>query len=223
MSNRSESYEVAPPQQPGSLRAASSSSIPAPTGSTPKREGSNVSAIPTHLARPSNPLSTPAHTFFNPGNHTIPQSTSSSSGNGVLDNSYPFPSPALTVPNIAPTPSSAFPAFPSQGAYDWSANPVFSNPSSLLTTCPDGSLAIDATAFGWNGQLEPSTTDLWDDFDHIFSSAGQESTPASHMANQSRVLFLNNERPMRQGVSLAEICESQVAGWTMADIRRPSR
>ena len=202
---------MAPPQSQGQgQHSLSTHSLPSASnhsGSDPthRHDSSAVPGLPTHLARPSNPLATP-HTFPTPG-HLDAQGGSISNGTGLLDNTFPFPSPAPAATSQPAT--SAFPAFPSQGLYDWPTNPFLANPSSLLTTCPDGSLAIDATAFGWNGQLEPSTTDLWDDFDHIFSSSGQESAVPNHAANQSRVLFLNNERPTRQGVSLAEMCESK--------------
>ena len=218
---RADSFEVGSSSQPGLVRASSSSSSLhiAPNDALASRVDVNaVSGLPTHLARPSNPLASSSHPYQHPLHHQAAhQPTSMPNTNGLSDaNTFPFPSPAPTVP--AQAPSSAFPAFPSQGLYDWPTNPFLSNPSSLLTTCPDGSLAIDATAFGWNGQLEPSTTDLWDDFDHIFSTAGQESTPAghshAHAVNHSRVLFLNNERPMRQGVSLAEICK---LSWVCSD------
>jgi hypothetical protein len=213
---RSDSFEPASTSHLGLGRASSSvssSHVPPSDASTSRVEVNSVSSLPTRLARPSNPLAGSSHAFSH-SLHTSHQGshlhTSVSNSTGLPDpNTFPFPSPASAIP--PPAPSSAFPAFPLQGLYDWTTNPYLSNPSSLLTQCPDGSLAIDATAFGWNGQLEPSTTDLWDDFDHILSTAGQDSTPAghshAHTANQSRVLFLNNERPMRQGVSLAEICE----------------
>lgn len=111
-----------------------------------------------------------------------------------------------------------------------------------MTTHPDGSVAFETTSpffptfnpnpFGqmmWNGQLEAGTgggmTDLWDDFDQIFdirtpTLSQAAGTPAVGTGGggtgtgpvvQGRPLFYG-ERPMRQGVSLAEICES-AHGW----------
>ena len=83
-------------------------------------------------------------------------------------------------------------------------------PSAHLTTFSDGSIAIDSTPFNWNGTLEGETTNIFDDFDHLFEPPPQAQTPhppGNQLNGQSRVLFLNGKQPIRHGVSLAEICE----------------
>jgi hypothetical protein len=72
-------------------------------------------------------------------------------------------------------------------------------PSAVLTTTADGSLAID-TPQTQLGDMQ----DFWDDISASWSGA---LNPAS------RVLFLNSDKPMRQGVSLAEIYARVVESW----------
>lgn len=104
--------------------------------------------------------------------------------------------------------------------------------------------AYNQNPFGqimWNGQLEATTgggmTDLWDDFDQIFDirtptmSQGTGTTPAVGLGAaaagasgvvQGRPLFYG-ERPMRQGVSLAEICASTTAQSVQVELMPDAR
>ncbi|WVF69879.1 hypothetical protein IAT40_004662 [Kwoniella sp. CBS 6097] len=101
-----------------------------------------------------------------------------------------------------------------QPLYDWPGS-FATHPSAFLTTGTDGTLAIDSASFPWN---TGSTNNMWNDLAKTFGTVDQDQSndgPASsHQLNSnSRVLFLNSEKPMRQGVSLAEIYARVVESW----------
>jgi hypothetical protein len=143
----------------------------------------------------------------------LPLSTPSTS---TSTSSIPSYNPGSTIADPTPTPFSVGSLFqqiplPPQPLWDW---PVASaaGPSAYLTTTPNGSLAIDSTPMLWSTD-STETTKLWDDIDMLFNpgtdahfATSLEPQPA--LSSGSRVLLLSGDKPMRRGVSLAEICES---------------
>jgi hypothetical protein len=135
-------------------------------------------------------------------------------------NSNPLPPPPIdSLPHFAglwngfldPTDASR----PFQGyqpLFDWPAgNQGNGMPSAVLTTCPDGSLAIDAPAPPQQLSMDPSVAEFWNDLSANFNPSPTGQQPVFNPG--SRVLFLNSDRPMRQGVSLAEIYARVVESW----------
>lgn len=89
-----------------------------------------------------------------------------------------------------------------QPLFDWPSAGGSGMPSAVLTTTADGSLAIDAPQ-----APNALADDFWNDLSASFSAGNLCFNPAS------RVLFLNSDTPMRQGVSLAEIYARVVESW----------
>lgn len=103
-----------------------------------------------------------------------------------------------------------FPGY--QPLFDWPAGSQNGMPSAVLTTCADGSLTIEAPPPMQPVNMDSGSTQFWNDLGDDFpSTSGQPLPPAFNAA--SRVLFLNRDRPMRQGVSLAEIYARVVESW----------
>ncbi|WRT64917.1 uncharacterized protein IL334_001856 [Kwoniella shivajii] len=177
-----------------------------------------------------------AHPNLKPSAAPLPTFTSSTS-NSIAGPSQPIlpttlDTSALNVPNsfgapwalnnssssqLSIDPTAFFPSLPNpQPLYNWPGQ-FSTQPSAFLTTNNDGTLAIDSTPFNWNDQ---STNDMWNELAASFAAASSEGTnktnshplPPQLNAN-SRVLFLNSERPTRQGVSLAEIYARVVESW----------
>ncbi|WVQ84173.1 hypothetical protein IAT38_006320 [Cryptococcus sp. DSM 104549] len=104
-----------------------------------------------------------------------------------------------------------------QPLYNWPANFAHNHnqPSAFLTSNMDGTLAIDPAPFNWGSNTSPG--DQWEDFALTFPSPENGSAggkAGNHQFNSgSRVLFLSGEKPMRQGVSLAEIYARVVESW----------
>ncbi|WVQ97929.1 hypothetical protein IAU59_005048 [Kwoniella sp. CBS 9459] len=101
-----------------------------------------------------------------------------------------------------------------QPLYDWPGS-FATHPSAFLTTGTDGTLAIDSAPFAWN---TGSANNMWNELAKTFAVADDnqlnDGAANSHQLNSnSRVLFLNSEKPMRQGVSLAEIYARVVESW----------
>ncbi|WWD00421.1 hypothetical protein V866_007334 [Kwoniella sp. B9012] len=102
-----------------------------------------------------------------------------------------------------------------QPLYNWPGQ-FATQPSAFLTTNIDGSLAIDSQPFLWNNQ---TTNDFLNDFTAPFTTSvnndsSKQTVNHHHQLNaNSRVLFLNTEKPTRQGVSLAEIYARVVESW----------
>ncbi|WVW78606.1 hypothetical protein I302_100565 [Kwoniella bestiolae CBS 10118] len=102
-----------------------------------------------------------------------------------------------------------------QPLYNWPGS-FATQPSAYLTTNIDGSLAIDSQPFLWNNQ---TTNDFLNEFttpftDPITNDTSKQPQNHPHQLNaNSRVLFLNPEKPTRQGVSLAEIYARVVESW----------
>ncbi|OCF58969.1 hypothetical protein L486_03466 [Kwoniella mangroviensis CBS 10435] len=102
-----------------------------------------------------------------------------------------------------------------QPLYNWPGQ-FATQPSAFLTTNIDGSLAIDSQPFLWNNQ---TTNDFLNDFTAPFTtsvnndSCKQAVNHHYQLNANSRVLFLNTEKPTRQGVSLAEIYARVVESW----------
>ncbi|WWC59396.1 uncharacterized protein I303_101951 [Kwoniella dejecticola CBS 10117] len=99
-----------------------------------------------------------------------------------------------------------------QPLYNWPGQ-FATQPSAFLTTNNDGSLAIDSQPFVWDDQ---STSDIWNDFAASFTNTDNTNLKQNHnhqLNANSRVLFLNTEKPTRQGVSLAEIYARVVESW----------
>ncbi|RSH90505.1 hypothetical protein EHS25_001110 [Saitozyma podzolica] len=148
----------------------------------------------------------------------LPLSTPSTS---TSTSSIPSYNPGSTIADPQPTPFSVGSLFqqiplPPQPLWDW---PVASaaGPSAYLTTTPNGSLAIDSTPMLWSTD-STETTKLWDDIDMLFNpgtdahfATSLEPQPA--LSSGSRVLLLSGDKPMRRGVSLAEIYARVVESW----------
>ncbi|WWC67807.1 uncharacterized protein I206_101721 [Kwoniella pini CBS 10737] len=99
-----------------------------------------------------------------------------------------------------------------QPLYNWPGQ-FATQPSAFLTTNNDGSLAIDSQPFIWD---DHSTSDIWNDFAASFTNIDNSSVKENHnhqLNANSRVLFLNTDKPTRQGVSLAEIYARVVESW----------
>lgn len=103
-----------------------------------------------------------------------------------------------------------------QPLFDWPASSQTA-PSALLTANPDGSIAIDPASQPLN--TDHTVSELWTDLSASFTP-NSSSQPPIHPS--SRVLILNSDRPMRQGVSLAEIYARVVESW-LVGLPRPTR
>ncbi|OCF42363.1 hypothetical protein I317_03869 [Kwoniella heveanensis CBS 569] len=206
-------------------------SLPSASPSTSTEHGSsNIPHIsPIHHSAPPLPPPSMSHSHSQPAPPTHSQTTPAYSA--------PPLHTAYTDPSISPvwsTTGNSIAAAPVGGSangtashdaisflstfaapqplYDWPGS-FATHPSAFLTTGTDGTLAIDS--FTWN---TGSANNMWNDFAKSFGAMDQseanDGSASSHQLNSnSRVLFLNSEKPMRQGVSLAEIYARVVESW----------
>lgn len=142
---------------------------------------------------------------------------------GLLSRSASVTSPAgpagaaglgLPIPNnlVPETPLPAWNGYLNPGdTRPWSGGtPLFDwpsqigTPSAVLTHNSDGTLAIEEASQA----VDTSLADFWNDLSATFSTGENAAFNPS-----SRVIFLNSDKPMRQGVSLAEIYARVVESW----------
>lgn len=109
-------------------------------------------------------------------------------------------------------PSTLFSSPFAQPLFDW-PGAGSGMPSAVLTTTADGCLAIDAPQAS-NPLVDGGLQDFWNDLSASFSGNANGASGGQFSFNPaSRVLFLNSDKPMRQGVSLAEIYARVVESW----------
>ena len=86
--------------------------------------------------------------------------------------------------------------------YNWPTHNQ-TTPSALFTSGSDTSFGLDS----WNTGGDGSAKAFWEELERLFPLNAQPNDELNAGLNgNSRVLFLSVDRPMRQGVSLAEIC-----------------
>ncbi|WOO78412.1 uncharacterized protein LOC62_02G001959 [Vanrija pseudolonga] len=181
---------------PPAPMAARPTSARQPIASSPATSISvgSVSSVSSRTPLPNQPVPLPAAAPFPP---------TPSDSNGVT--------PFALWNGLVPPADATRPLFTtpfSQPLFDW---PDGNGPTAVLTTTADGTLAIDASTEPLGG-VSSAVEEFWNSLSASFNpQAG--SSGAGSFNTGSRVLFLSSDRPMRQGVSLAEIYARVVDSW----------
>ncbi|WVR04527.1 hypothetical protein IAU60_001531 [Kwoniella sp. DSM 27419] len=192
-------------------------------GSTQDRESSsdNTTVAPEHPVASSTGLPTvtsssmPSLLFQNnPATQTHQPVLATPLDTSFTSQSSNWSETPATTASALPSEASSIPFNfgGSQPLYDWPGQfATASHPSAFLNAGVDGSLAIDSSPHAWNNQ---SAHNIWNDLLQSLATGDQEDTSNLHHLNgNSRVLFINSDKPTRQGVSLAEIYARVVESW----------